>query len=321
LKKNVLTIALGKKLYVDMAVALARSFFLWNTGNGIDFYIVTDQPQLVPADLKTKLTLISVDKGSLPEGFSSKLFLDELAPEGQTIFIDSDCLIFSDLNRLFDTFRGRAVSVVGGYITEGEWYGDIGPLRKKFDLAAIPKFNGGIYYLEKGDMATAVYSTARELEKSYDDIGFKRFRGKTADEILMAVAMQLHQQKPIVDDGTIMSDPQAFPGEYHINVITGERVLINPPVPHPQHQAWHPFEKASPAVVHFLGHYSQHYPYRREVFRLSKHDSGKLSWVAELEAKFKIEYPERIKNQLKAAFRPIYHRLFGLRKIKVSERI
>jgi hypothetical protein len=304
-----------------MAVMLARSFLLWNSGNGIEFNIVTDQPQFIPDDVKQKVNVNAIADGVLPPGFSSKLYLDELASEGQTLFIDSDCLIFADLSSLFERFRGKAVSVVGGYISDGEWFGDIASVCKKFHLSRIPKFNGGLYYLEKGDLATAVFNTARELEKSYDDIGFTRLRDRPNDEVLMAVAMQLHHQKPLDDDGTVMSDPQACPGKYHIDIISGKRLLINPPPPHPQHQAWYPFEKVSPVIVHFLGYYTQHYPYRREVYRLQKNSNGKLNWLAELGAKFNVEYPERLKMGLKNTLRPLYHSLFGPRKIKTSQRI
>jgi hypothetical protein len=321
LKKNVLTIALGNQLYIDMAVMLARSFLLWNTGNSIEFYIVTDQPQFVPEDVKKKVNVNTIAEGALPAGFSSKLYLDELAPEGQTLFIDSDCLIFGDLSSLFERFEGKAVSVVGGYISDGEWFGDIASVCKKFGVSRIPKFNGGLYYLEKGEQAKAVYNTARELEKNYDDIGFIRLRGKPNDEVLMAVAMQLHQQKPLDDDGTVMSDPQACPGEYQIDIISGKRLLVNPPKPHSQHQAWYPFEKVSPLIVHFLGSYTQHYPYKREVYRLQQNSNGKLNWITELGAKFTIEYPERLKTNLKNTLRPLFHSLFGFRKIKTSQRI
>jgi hypothetical protein len=321
LKRNVLTIAVGKQLYVDMAVMLARSFLLWNSGNGIEFHIVTDQPQFVPDDLKKKVNVNTIAEGGLPAGFSSKLYLDELAPEGQTLFIDSDCLIFGDLNSLFGRFQGKAVSVIGGYISNGEWFGDIASVCKKFEISRMPKFNGGLYYLEKGDKATDVYNTARELEKSYDDIGFVRLRGRPNDEVLMAVAMQLHHQKPLDDDGTVMSDPQACPGKYHIDIISGKRLLVNPPYPHPQHQAWYPFEKVSPLIVHFLGYYTQHYPYRREVYRLQKNSNGKLNLITELGAKFTIEYPGRLKTGLKNTLRPLYHSMFGFRTIKTSQRI
>jgi hypothetical protein len=321
IKKNILTIATGKKLYVDLAMSLARSFYLWNKSSAITFFIVTDLPDLIQDDVATYTKSIIVKKGELGEGFSPKLHLDKLAPEGQTLFIDSDCLIFGNLEHVFKRFEGKPVSVVGGYIADGEWFGEIKEICQQFNIPHMPKFNGGIYYLEKGEMASNVYAKARELEKDYDNIGFKRLRNRPNDEVLMALAMQLHQMEPIEDDATIMSDPQACPGGYEIDVIKGKRWLLNPAEPHPLHQAWYPFERVEPVIVHFLGYYTQHYPYKREIFRLAMVVKNRLNWQTEIYSKVTIDWPERVKTIFKEVFRPIYRLFFGTRKIKKSQRV
>lgn len=321
MKRNILTIATGKKLYVDLAVNLARSFYLWNENSNITFVIVTDLPQLIEEDVLKYSKIITVKKGELGEGFSPKLHLDQLAPEGQTLFIDSDCLIFGNLNNVFERFKGKSVSVIGGYIADGEWFGEIKDICQQFNVPHIPKFNGGIYYLEKGEIASKVYAKARELEKDYDKIGFVRLRDRPNDEVLMALAMQIYGMTPLLDDATIMSDPQACPGGYKIDVIKGERWMLNPPRPSPLRREWYPFEKIEPIIVHFLGYYTQHYPYLREVFLLDQYLKNKLNWKAKIYVKMIIEYPERIKIEFKELFRPIYRMFFGTRKIVKSERI
>ncbi|MDB4902152.1 MAG: hypothetical protein JWQ63_1433 [Mucilaginibacter sp.] len=320
-KQTVITIATGKKLYLDLAANLARSFFWWHPDTDIAFKIVTDNEAELPDDVKKRAEILTIKPGEFGKMFSPKLYLDQLAPEGSTIFIDSDCLIFGNLSHLFDLFKGNQVSVIGGYISSGEWFGDISAICRKFNVAHLPKFNGGLYYVEKGNKANEIYQTARELEKKYDEIGFVRLRNHPNDEVLMALAMQLHGQTPVIDDGTIMSDPQACPGGYKINVVTGERWLINPPKQHPLHQSWYPFEKVSPLIFHFLGYYTLHYPYRREVYRLEKALNHNLNWFNKLKSKITIEYPERLKLFLKDTFRVQYHKLWGVRKIKSSERI
>ncbi len=244
-----------------------------------------------------------------------------MAREGQTLFIDSDCLVFGDLTKVFEGFKGHKVSVIGDYISDGEWFGDIKKICAQFNVLHLPKFNGGIYYIEKGDVADSVYKNARELEKQYDEIGFVRLRNRPNDEVIMALAMQLHGQKPMIDDGTILSDPQACRGGYKIDVIKGERLLENPPLPNPLNQSWYPFKNVSPVVVHFLGFYTLHYPYIRESYRLKKALSKKLNWFTELTGLLSIEYPSRIIKQLKNTFRPVYHKLAGYRKVKISDRI
>jgi hypothetical protein len=320
-RRSVLTIATGKKLYLDLALNLARSFFWWHPNTNITFQLATDQQEHIPADIGSKIQVIKINPGELGEGFSPKLFLDRLASEGQTLFIDSDCLIFGDLTRVFDAFKGHKVSVVGNYIADGEWFGDIKKICTDFKLPHLPKFNGGIYYLEKGPEADKVYKIARDLEKQYDEVGFVRLRNRPNDEVLMALAMQLEGMTPLIDDGSIMSDPQACPGKYQLDVLNGRTLLINPPLPDVNHRDWYPFEKISPLVVHFLGYYTQHYPYRREVYRLEKALNNNLNWFNNLKSLIVIEYSDRLKKFIKNTFRSTYHKLAGVRKVKSSERM
>ena len=320
-QRNVLTIATGKQVFLDLAINLARSFKWWNPGSEIQFYLVTDLATEIPADVKHFAIIKKIRPGDFGDGFSTKLYLDQLAPGGKTLFIDSDCLVFGDLKPLFAAFDGKPVSVIGSFIANGEWFGDIETICRNFEVPHLPKFNGGVYYLEKGKKATAVYETARKLEKEYDEIGFVRLRNKPNDEVLMALALQLNNQAPIYDDSTYLSDPQACPGGYSIDVLNGERWLINPPAPHPLHQSWYTFEKVSPLIVHFLGYYTTHYPYRRQAYRLQKALNNNLNRVTDFTGKLLIEYPGRLKIYLKNGLRPLYRKLFGFRKIKVSERV
>jgi hypothetical protein len=319
--RYVLTIATGKKLYVDLAVNLARSFLYWHTGSEIIFQLVTDQPELVSRDVYDKIQVIIVKEGELGLGFSPKLHLDKLVSEGETIFIDSDCLVYGDLSHVFEKFKGHNISVVGNYISTGEWFGSVAEICRKFNVKQIPKFNGGLYYIEKGDKATEVYSLARRLEAQYDEIGFIRLRNRPNDEVIIALAMAMNNEQPVIDDGSIMSDPQACPGRYKLDVLKGNTLMINPPLPHPDHRTWYPFEKVSPLIVHFLGYYTLHYPYRREVYLLEKALNNNLNWITNLKSLIGIEYPERLKLLLKNTFRTAFHKFFGVRKIKKSERV
>lgn len=322
MNKSILTIASGKKLYLDLAINLYYSFILNKLNTDINFIIVTDiifdKKELITQD---QLTIKTLPKGELGVGFSSKLQLDFLAPEGQTLFIDSDCLIFGDLTNIFERFKGQSVSVVGSYISDGEWFGDIRKILIKFGLNRMPKFNGGIYYLEKGEKATRVYQLAREIEQQYEEIGFKRLRNRPNDEVIMALAMAKLDEKPLIDDGTIMSDPLCCQAPYRLDVIKGIASLENPHHPNKLHQPWYPFHKVSPKIVHFLGYYTEHYPYQKEVFRLKKKINDDLTILNELRAIIFIEARNKIKIRLKNLVRPIYRAIFGIRNVRQSNRI
>ncbi|MNK18488.1 hypothetical protein D3C87_366950 [compost metagenome] len=321
INRQILTIANTKKAYFDMAINLARSFIWWHPDSSIQFKIVTDLSENLPTDLANIIQLQRVLPGELGTSFSAKLHLDKLADNGQTLFIDSDCLIFGNLDFLFERFKNHKVSVIGSYIREGEWFGSIKEVCDLFKIPHLPKFNGGIYYLEKGKAAADVFSTARTLEKRYDEIGFVRLRNNPNDEVLMALAMQLHGHTPIPDDGMAMSDPQACPGGYAIDVIRGNRWLLNPAPPSPKHQDWYPFLKVSPVIFHFLGYYTQHQPYKREAYRLEMMAKNRLNHFTEAYAVLKFTLPDFFKNKLKDNLRPLYRFLFGVRKIKPSNRI
>jgi hypothetical protein len=319
--RSVLTMATGKKLYVDMAVNLARSFRLWHHDNEITFHLATDMQYYIPKDVKKYIEIIPLEPDELGKGFSPKLHLDKLARPGQTLFIDSDCLIYGNLNPVFKAFEGHHVSVVGTYIANGEWFGDVPSICKKFNVAHLPKFNGGIYYLEQGAESKQVYETARKLEAGYDDIGFIRLRGRPNDEVLMALAMELHHETPIRDDGSILAEFVNFQSGIRSNLISGNIEIYNDPT-HPNYQKnWH-LTEASPLVVHFLGHHNQLMPYIKEIRQLKylMHDGYPVR-MARLLTFAGVTLPFKIMKNLKTILRPVYKTIIGTRKVKKSERI
>jgi hypothetical protein len=321
LKRSVITIATGKQLYVDMAVNLARSFFLWHKDGGIGFQLVTDLPDLIPADIRPRVELISVGKGEIGEGFSTKLQLDKLVSKGQTLFIDADCLVYRDLNFVFDLFGGHAVSVVGGYMANGEWFGDVKQVCRHFGIKHMPKFNGGVYYLEKGKKATEIFDTARQIEKEYDEVGFVRLRNRPNDEVMLSVAMEIHGESPIPDDGSIMAEFVNFKSGVKSDLLNGLAVLYNDPK-HKEYQPNWPLTVARPAIVHFLGHHTQVLPYLKEAQLLEYiSQEGKAAGPARMLTFLKVTAPRKLATGAKNVLRPLYHKLFGARAVQKSERI
>ena len=319
--RAVLSIAVGKPVYLAMAVNLARSFKRWHQDSDIRFVLATDQPDMVPSDLHD-IEIVTLAPGEYGIGFAPKLHLDRMTPADRTLFVDGDCLCVGPLDRVFAGFAGRAVSVVGGYISSGEWFGDVASVCRQFGVPAILKFNGGVYYLERGEMSSRVYRMARELEPRYDEIGLVRLRGRPNDELLMAIAMAVHGQVPVPDDGSVLSDPQACPGPIELDVLRGGSTLTNPAPPHPRHMAWYPHWKVHPVLVHFLDFYTTKHPYRREERRLSLTVArGWPIWVADAVAAVTQSLPLLAKDWVKTVLRPLYRRLFGYRAIAPSERM
>jgi hypothetical protein len=318
-KRAVLTVATGKPVFWAMAVELARSFYFWNRGNDLSFFVLTDLDEPIPCAVRG-LQKIPVSYGSLGTGFSAKLHLDRFAPADQTLFVDADCLCIRPLDFVFDRFAGRDVSVVGGTIAEGEWFGDVARVCRELEVPAIPKFNGGVYYIEPGVKASAVYQRARDLLPKYDALGLVRLRGAPNDELLMAIAMAQEDCWGIPEDGLVMGEFLSTPKVIALDTVRGRCILENPPAPHPQNRAWFSLSQVRPAIVHFLGHHVSSWLYRSEVLRLRlAADHGVPPLLASATGSV-FRWPYQIMDVAKDTLRPAFHAAFGPRKIRAEIR-
>lgn len=319
MNRAVLTIATGKPVYIQLATNFIRSFKWWHKNSDIRCILATDQKALLPKDL-SDIEVIDLKPGQLGQGFSPKLHLDKLALAKQTMFIDADCLCTGPLEFAFNRFSGRAVSAVGKSISDGEWFGNIPKILSQFSLKEMPRFNGGLYYIERGEISRKVYQTARNLELRYDDIGFKRLRGRPNDEVLMSLAMAIYGQTPVIEDGTIMNSTLAAPGGVEIDVFSGYSKLKNP-LFHPNHNPWYEQEEMSPKIVHFLSSETESAPYVIEQKKLELTSLRRWPiWLAQLQTNLLISLPSRLSDLVKRFLRPFYHKLFGPRTIKKSTR-
>jgi hypothetical protein len=303
-----------------MAVELARSFCFWNSANDISFFILTDLDEPLPKGLGSRVSKITAERGALGKGFSAKLYLDQFAPADQTLFVDADCLCVGPVDFIFDRFAGHAVSVVGGTITSGEWFGDVERTCREADVPALPKFNGGIYYLERGAKSSAVYQRARELMPRYDNLGLVRLRGLPNDELIMAIAMAQEDCWGIPEDGTIMGDFQSTPTVRELDVVMGRCFLENPPAPDPRHKDWHPLTIAHPAIVHFLGHHVSSWLYRGEILRLQLAINYGLAPRLASAIGTAYRMPFQVRDAIRDLLRPVFHASIGPRRIKEGVR-
>jgi hypothetical protein len=317
-QEGVFSVAVGRLNYLSMACALARSFKLWHDKRSLALFLATDASgESLPFDLKDVniIPLISDQYGS---GFSPKLHLDKIAPAAHSLFVDADSLCVGSVHNAFSAFKGHSVSAIGRHIHDGEWFGDVAAICRRLGVRAIPRFNGGVYYVEPGEACTQVFETARELEQRYDELGFVRLRGKPNDEVLISAAMAIHKQMPIPETGEIMNGLLAGPGGIEVDVLSGHALLKNPRN-HPKHNNWYELEEMRPRIVHFLGTDVGSFPYRREIERLRLVCSaGWPVWLAKLWTTIRYTVPHLILESVKDTFRPAYHASFGPRKVKGS---
>jgi hypothetical protein len=320
-EKSVLTIATSKKIYVEMACNLAMSFLLWNDVADIAFGLVTDCPELIPQKIQEKIRVIRVSPDELGDGFSSKLSMEQFSFTKRTLFIDADCLVYGDLKPAFQVFDGHKVSAIGYKRYKGEDIGfckDIAQVIANTGIRYFPLICGSVYYFEKSEAASKIFSTAKSLLRSYQEIGLVKLRDKANEEPLLAISMAKFDQNPIEDTGLIKAD-RMFYEFLDTNVIEGKATLWNDKkIPVPEYSM---LKLASPAIVHFNASYAELFEYKSEVIRLKKVYLENWSiGTANIFAGLMSVVPGSLSKKTKDIFRPMYRKLFGHRKVQVSKR-
>jgi hypothetical protein len=318
--KCILTIATGKQLYMDMAATLARSYRATNRDTQIPFVIATDRPDRIASDVSDWVTTVRVNPLRHGEGFETKLWMDELSPARKTLFVDADCLIVQNVSPVFELFHGKAVSVLGECVSEGEWFGSIKDRCTRLNVAAVPRFVGAVYYFDKTLGAAETFQAARELAASYDTLGMVRLRNRKNEEPLISMAMALFGHLPVCDDGSIKADAMHFPDLHSVDVLRGHarfrntsgfRCTTSPRV-----------AEALPRVAHFNDAYVNGKTYRREAFILRSTQQARCPpALARMAAWFWISLPSDIRASARNRLRPIYHALFGVRRVSGNPRL
>lgn len=256
--RGIITLAYGASKYIEMAKTLARSLVLQSPH--IPRAIVTDcQDDEELAQLFTHIIPYNPEYGS---NVRQKLYLDQYSPYQNTLFIDSDCVVVRDIDFVFERFAGKQVGVVGRRLLkpgETDSFCDVDQILKQFQLDALPKFNGGIYYFEHGEISKAVFETARDILHRFKDLGFFEFRSDGPnEEPIVSVAMSIHHQT-MLPDMDIMFVPLGRKGSLEIDTFTGRcwfRAIDG--------------KTFSAAIVHFAGVWSEHPLYRRETLKLKR---------------------------------------------------
>jgi hypothetical protein len=315
----VLTLGLGKPIYLQMASTLARSFRCWHRDSDIQFALATDRPAEIPHDLREFVKILLIEPGQFGTGFSPKLHLDKVAPAEQTLFIDADCLIVGSLEPVFDRFAGRSVSTVGRMISTGDWWGDVSERCEKVGVPEVPLLVGCIYYIEADATAQGVYDTARELEDRYEELGMIPLRGSPNEEPLVSLGMALHDQIPVPDDGTIKADAMSYPSGIDIDVFEGKALFRDET---DQEFLTGRRREARPVIGHFNDTYVTEDPYTHEAARLRKvQANGWPLWAAGYYAKARHTLPQRIIQTSKDLLRPAYRTIFGTNSVQENVRV
>jgi hypothetical protein len=280
---GIITLAYGLPKYIEMAKSLARSLQIHSPQ--IPRSIVTDC--IDDAEILALFTTVIPLRREYGSNVRQKLYLDMYSPYTNTLFIDSDCLVVRDLQFIFDSLEGISFSVPGeNYLTFGskDPFVDVDRILNHFGITKLPKFNGGLYYIEKNEISTKMFDSARDILSKSSELGFLDFRGDgAADEPVVAVAMMLHNQNMFQDNGTMMRTPFGLKGPFDIDVLTGKSTFLKEN------------KVVSPAVLHFASEWCEHPAYVCETLKLKRLSEGnKNTTNLILFPKFQLRYGYQI---------------------------
>ena len=250
MEKGIITIAQGKQKYIDMAVYLAMSLKLYCPH--IKRAVVTDRPKSV---LNEYYDIIIPVNPSYGMGYVQKLKVYEYSPFENTLFIDADCLVVRSVEPIFEHFKKSEMSVYGNKDTSGKFFDvDFNILSKEFSVKYMIRFNGGIYYFKKSELAQKVFAECESIIKKYDELNLYKHRGLIADEAVMSIAMSKNCVEPIKLESPEMQ--LAGGKKTELEVLKGKCKF-----------ECYENSVAEPAIYHYGG---DAYPFhvKREIFKL-----------------------------------------------------
>jgi|TARA_B110000908_G_C10249487_1_gene450970 hypothetical protein len=253
--RGFMTIAFGKERYIDMALSLGRSLKL-NSPN-IKRAVVTDSKSVALKKIYDFIIPLNHDYGKNVE---QKLHIDKYSPFEETLFIDSDCLVFRDLEFAFDLFKGSKAIAIGTeffFPNDTCVFADIKEVTQNLGIIKIPRFNGGVYYISKSSIQQNILIKARSFISNYKTVGFYSFRNQgPADELLIGASIELLGHGNISDNGLLMRTPIGIVGDLVVDAFKGYSKF---------NKSGHNVE---PAIIHFAGNLVNLPEYKREIRKL-----------------------------------------------------
>lgn len=188
--RGFITIATGKEIYYRLAKNLLLSYKLF-CNQPMPFAIMCDHENEYTAAFDD---VVILEKPL--NAFWDKFELLKRAPYDETIFIDSDCLAYADLNEYWDYFS-NADDFTGcgtNYPIESNkglfQQGELGVYEGRVHWK--PDIHGGLYFIRKGIVCNAIYKDCQYIAHHYRDFKWPDFCAPYADEPVLCLAMAVN---------------------------------------------------------------------------------------------------------------------------------
>lgn len=193
MKKGFITIATGDERYYRMARNLLRSY-RQNCSKHIAFAIIADRHNKYTEEFDEVVILENPTNT-----WMDKLSLLRSCPFDENIFIDADCLVYRDIDYLWDLFSnaddfscfGKALPMDS---TEG-WF--TSEAAEVYPIKFLTHLHGMLYFLRKSDTLTQMDELCQNIIQNYSSVKYKGFNDRLADEPVFALAMAILDLKPI----------------------------------------------------------------------------------------------------------------------------
>jgi hypothetical protein len=281
MRESFFTVAKGNK-YLQLAFTLARSYHYHNTNKS--FYIVSDTDYKLPFDLKWVNKKI-VHPSLLENGVLFKLNFDKISPTDISIFIDSDSIIYDNVENLFQ--YAESINVIGNIVDEeNDWLGlNLSEIKSKYKIENLVRYCGAFYIINKTATKTSLI-----LEKAKGLINDSNLKTNHHtgfnEESILGLAMAMTNAKYVVDDGNIWSDLLQYDYNVNLNVFKGKPLFENI-ISKRKYKNWLPIGTYSPAILHIGSGIYNKSPWLFDSVRLKLH--------------YKYKFPVRIANILTEA--------------------
>lgn len=193
MKKGFVTIATGDDRYYRMATNLLRSY-RQNCKERMPFAVIADRENEFTAEFDD---VVILDQPT--HTWMDKMRLLECCPYDENLFIDADCLIYQDVNFLWDLYReaddfscfGKALPLND----KGGWFTD--QAAQYYPIRFCTHLHGMLYFIRKSETLTRMKLLCDDIIANYEKIVFKSFNDRLADEPVYALAMAVLGLNPV----------------------------------------------------------------------------------------------------------------------------
>ena len=250
--RGVITVAAGPQKYISQALNLARSIRVHNPN--LRLAVITDSRD---PELKSTFDIIHQMDLRLGGPYRQKLCLNRYSKFGQTLFIDSDCLVFRPLEEIFERLRTSSFCVPTIMVSSGVWYRDLAGWLELLGVPSLPRHNSGCFCFADTLAANEFFSTALDYYDRLNEFSIPQTHSGMPDEPAIAMALVDHGISGPLHDSSVQFSPLCGEISSDYSVLRGRM------------ECWRLDRAAvTPFILHCLAGECAQSRYRREAIKL-----------------------------------------------------